>query len=127
MKLERYIELEQKWIINWCWAKWWFSFDRFFENKIKLFNNHKQELFKSLELSIQLKCCWPHDVRFYNWWGLFAFTYANYKFSKSLFYILDWTIMWNRIFAFLITFLWLMIWWISAFNWTFKKKNISIK
>jgi len=123
-----YNYLEKLWIINWCWAKWWFNFSNIIDHNIKLFEEFKQEFFNSLHLSIKLKACWPHDVRFYNWWFIFAYIWANLKFAYDVYKILDWTCLWNRMAVFLLSFFWLMIWWIKAFNWCFywNKKNINI-
>jgi len=125
----RYKFLEKLRVINWCWAKWGFNFSKFFERKICLFSSFIQNKLNSLKTSIELKCCWPHDVRFYNWGFIFAFIYANYRFSKDLYNILDWTCLWNRVFAFMISFFWLIFLSTSAFNWCFywNKKKISIK
>lgn len=124
---QRYNELEAKWIINWCWAKWWFSFSKIYKDNIKTLEKFNPKYNAALLETIHLKACWPHDVDFYNWNTYFAFTIANIKFAYRLFKILKWANDFgSRIGISIIVFIWLQKWWKKAFNF-WEKKYIKYK
>jgi len=127
MNAVRYKYLKNLWIINWCGAKGKFNFSLFIDYIIKFFHNFKQKKYNNFHNKIKLRVCGPHDVRFYNWWFIFAYIWANLKFAYDLYLLLWWTNIFIAFLIFILAFIILMIWWIGAFNWCFywNKKDIT--
>ena len=126
MNRQRYDFLKEEGIINGCWWQGWLSFSTIIHHNITLFPEFRREKLAALLESTELRVCWPHDVRFANWWGIVAYTWANLKFAYDLYQVFWWTKLWLQIVIFMIWFISLMIWGKGYFNWSWKKGNISI-
>ena len=102
---------------NWCWWEWGFKFSLLKDRlkKVDFFNPDKLE---SLYNSIETKACNPHDDDFGKGGWIIEFLKANYKFTIRVLQILHWTSIKSRLIIFIITFMWLNIFWIRHFNWT---------
>jgi len=123
----QYKELKNKWIINWCWAKWSFNFSRFYKENIVIIESFNPKLNLDLIKTIELKACWPHDVDYYNGNSYLLFIVANFKFSYRIFKILKWT--WSITLRLEIAFLLFMILhkkWKNSFNF-WKKRYIIVR
>lgn len=104
-------------IPNWCWGAWGFKFNTLLPYIWKLpFVDIKK--LKILYKDIEKDCCNPHDDDFEQWWWLFAFLRANYRFSIRLIAKLHWTTITGRLLVFLLAFLGLSIFWVRYFNWS---------
>lgn len=101
---------------NGCWKEWGFKFDTLLPKIAKLPFVDKTKLNK-LYKDIESKCCYYHDLDYFHWGWVKDFIKSNYVFSYRLICLLHWTSMFWRITIFSIAFMWLNIFWISAFNW----------
>ena len=92
------------WMINWCWAKNWFSFDKFMADnveKLKVFDTkRKQELLCDLK-----RICYEHDLDFRFQIG---FTRANYIMAKKIYRLFYWVPLIKREAIYLAIFILLM-------------------
>lgn len=105
MKREEYNKLKEEWIINGCWWNKWFNFSKFFKDNVTTLDQFLPIKSASLIDDIELTCCWPHDVSFYNWGWYFSWILANIKFSINLYKLLGWTTFFQRIWIALIVFI----------------------
>ena len=73
-------------MINWCWAKKGFSFDKLLKDNIEhlpLFDNSKKQ-----ELLVDLKrICYEHDIEFRFKKGFVA---SNYRMSAKVYELFHW-------------------------------------
>jgi len=129
MNKNRYEALEKRGIINWCWGKWGTDISKILEHNIVLFPEFQANKLSKLLYDLKLEWCWPHDVRFYNWGGLFTYIYANYKLAYDIYMLFWWTKLWIGLLIFVLTFSVVTIWWYKYFNWClpWNRKNISLK
>ena len=88
----------KKWIINWCWWKDWFNFDKIFDN-ISEFKNFNIHYISQLKEDIK-EICYVHDLDFYfqRW-----FYKSNLKFAYRLARLLSFAWFIEKIVIFIIT------------------------
>ena len=113
---EQLLDLEEKWIINWCGGKGGVNFDLLLRRLVKTFKNFLPEKWQWLFEKMQ-KVCYSHDYDFYLWWWLYNFIRANYRFWKNLFFLLSWAKMTERFWIALFAFIMICIFWKKYFNW----------
>lgn len=96
----------EKWIINWCGWKDWFSFDSLMDN-IKSFKWFDLEKLQALKDDIR-EICYIHDLDFYekNW-----FYKSNFLFAYRLARLLTFTWFFERLLIFIVAFLLLNKYW----------------
>ena len=99
-------------IINWCWAKNWFSFDEFIMREIQYLpvfdESKKQELFCDLK-----RICMEHDLDYrVNKW----FRKSNYTMAKKVYSLVHWLPFRYRLAIFLTLYILLNRYWKEAYN-----------
>lgn len=94
-------------IINWCWWKNSFSFDKILKDNLQLIPGFDTK--KSEELYQDIKIiCFEHDIDFRFWIWFFK---ANFNFWKKIFKLLYWAKFSYRLSIALICFILLMKHW----------------
>lgn len=99
--------LKEAWIVNGCWWKGGWNFDKIIYDSILLLPNFNKEKADKLFEDIQKICC-SHDIAFFlQLW----FTTSNYKMAKDIFHLLHWTHFWQRLSIWIIVFILLQKHW----------------
>lgn len=96
--------LKDKWIINWCGWKWWFSFNKIIKQMVFSLPNFDYVKSESLFKRI-LKACNSHDYEFYLWGNIFNFIAANFRFAKDIFLLTKWSSFRHRLLFFIVIFM----------------------
>ena len=99
------------WIINWCGGKNWLSFDNFFEKieELKSFNS-----FKLWSLKNDIKVvCYEHDIDYRFKKGFYS---SNYRMTKKVYQLLNWTTGVDRFFICVALFFLLNKYWKKYYN-----------
>lgn len=118
-------ELRKQRIVNECGAKGWVNFSSILKHNICLFPEFKKEKLSKLIEDLWYVCS-IHDLYYYKWNNILNKIKADYKISKYIFHLLDWTSLWNRLAIVFIVFIWLLRYWGDYFNRD-KKKNLINK
>ena len=106
-----------------CGGSNWLDFEKLKDRFKKLdFVNPKK--LDDLYYNIELKCCLPHDDKFWEGGGILDFWRANYVFVVDMLRLLHWTSVRGRFIMFVFVFTPLNILWLRHFNFTcvWKKK-----
>lgn len=71
-------------IINGCWGKWWFNFDKFIDDNICFIPWFDQKKKKKFFADLK-EICFEHDCdfRFKKW-----FLYSNFKFVRKIYLLI---------------------------------------
>ena len=74
-------------IVNWCWWKWWFNFDKVIEQNIEIIPWFNQKKSKKFFDDLRMICI-EHDIdfRFKKW-----FYFSNYVFANKLYKLIRWS------------------------------------
>ena len=117
---EEIINLETKWICNWCGGKGWFNFSKFLD-KISTFKNFNSEKFINFKNDLKIICC-IHDYQystksFYKNKNFFDFLSYNYQLAINILLLLHWTSVIRRLIVFISVF-----GWTSLFGWKYFNK-----
>lgn len=112
-KIKRYSDSEveegyRKWIINWCWGKWWVNFSKIIKNNLKDLKNYDKEKYSELFDDIE-RLCAEHDLDYYKqkW-----FRKSNFIFAFNVVRLIgSWTSLLERITIFLVIYFLLNKYW----------------
>lgn len=116
--------LLSNWYINWCWWKWWFSFDKILDYIWNLEYIDKEK-FKQFKIDLR-RLCYEHDIDFARWWFILAFLKANDEFVSKALQLMHWINNEHLKYIKWLFWLWMNIWWIKYFRWGFKTLELSI-
>ncbi len=136
---EQKIKLEIVGICNWCWGKWWFSFDSLFKKLEKISKNAERvkkyvkptkklilitSKLPSLKSDIKKLCMYSHDIDFELWGNIFHFIYANFDFITKIVSLIHWCPKYIKFIVFCVLSFGLHLFWWKYFRWG-KRKTLS--